>query len=122
MVSVSGYKAGGPGSIPRCAPTFSVLFSFFFFNILMLNCSYTSKMASSNERNGHSRTFYIELRMKPMGVGLNLALQKENWFGDPRFLFFFLKGSIIVREIKMNSKDFRRIAKIYHAVSCQNPG
>ena len=39
--------------------------------------------------------------MKPMGVGLNLALLKENKFGDPRFLFFFLKGIIIVHEFKI---------------------
>ena len=31
-------------------------------------------MTSSIDRNGHPRTFYIELRIKPMGVGLNLAL------------------------------------------------
>ena len=31
-------------------------------------------MASSKRPNGHPRTFYIELRMTPMGVGLNLAL------------------------------------------------
>ena len=46
--------------------------------------------------------FYFELRMKPMGVGLNLALLKENQFGDPTFLFFFLKGIIIVHELKIN--------------------
>ena len=39
--------------------------------------------------------------MKPVGVGLNLALLKENKFGDPRFLFFFLKGIIIVYELKI---------------------
>ena len=38
--------------------------------------------------------------MKPTGVGLNLVLLKENLFGDPSFLFFFLKGIIIVHEIK----------------------
>ena len=32
------------------------------------------KRHHQNDRNGHPRTFYIELRMKPMGVGLNLAL------------------------------------------------
>ena len=41
--------------------------------------------------------------MKPTGLGLNLALLKENLFGDPSFLLFFLKGIIIVREIKINS-------------------
>ena len=39
--------------------------------------------------------------MKPMGVGLNLALSKENFYGDPRFLFFFLQGIIIVHELKV---------------------
>ena len=38
-----------------------------------------------NDRNDQPLTFYIELCMKYMGVGLDLALQKENWFGDPRF-------------------------------------
>ena len=32
------------------------------------------KWHHQNERNGHPRTFNSELRMKPMGVGLNLAL------------------------------------------------
>ena len=41
--------------------------------------------------------------MKSMGVGLDLALQKDNSFVDPRFLFFFLKGIIIAHEIKINS-------------------
>ena len=39
--------------------------------------------------------------MKPMGVGVNLALLKDNKFGDPRFLLFFLKGIIIVHELKI---------------------
>ena len=41
--------------------------------------------------------------MKTMGVGLNLALLKENKLGDPRFLFFFLKCMIVVHDIKINS-------------------
>ena len=41
--------------------------------------------------------------MKPIGDGLNLALHKDNKFGDPRFYSFFLKGIIIVHEIKINS-------------------
>ena len=40
-----------------------------------------------------------------MGVGLNLALLKENRFGDPKFLFFFMKGIIIVHEIKKKKKS-----------------
>ena len=36
-------------------------------------------------------------------MGGNLALLKENELGDPIFLFFFLKGIIIVHEIKINS-------------------
>ena len=38
-----------------------------------------------------------------MGVGLNLALLKENKFGDPIFLFFYLRysGIIIVHELKI---------------------
>ena len=41
-----------------------------------------------------------------MGVGLNLALLKENYFGDPRFLFIFLKVCIIVHEIKIKFLRF----------------
>ena len=48
-----------------------------------------------------------------MGVGLDLALQKENKFGDPRFLFFFLKGNIIAHEIKTNSRDFQHQISFY---------
>ena len=73
MVSVSGYKARGPGSIPGCAHIFSVFFvSFLTFNAKLLHI--LVKWHHQNERNGHPRTFYIELRMKPIGVGLNLAL------------------------------------------------
>ena len=35
-------------------------------------------MASSKRPKWAFLNFYIELRMKPMGVGLNLALLKEN--------------------------------------------
>ena len=45
--------------------------------------------------------------MKTMGVGLNFALLKENKFGDPRYLFFFLTGIIIGNEIQINSLDFQ---------------
>ena len=53
---------------------FQCIFSFFFkhFNANLLHI--LVKWHHQNERNGHPRTFYIELRMKPMGVGLNLAL------------------------------------------------
>ena len=71
------------------AHLFSVCFFFFFFSIQMLNCYKLVKWHYHNDRNGNFETFYIELCMKPMGVGLNLALLKENKFGDPRFLFFF---------------------------------
>ena len=41
-----------------------------------------------------------------MGVGVNFAIPKENKFGDPPppFLLFFLKGKLIVYEIKQNLK------------------
>ena len=68
----------------------------------MLDCFKLVKWHHQNDQNGNSRNFYVELCMKPMGVGLNLALLKENLFGDPRFLFIFLKGIIIVHEIKIN--------------------
>ena len=56
-----------------------------------------------NDRNGQLLTFYIELCIKRMGVGLDLALQKDNYFGDPSFLFFFLIGIIIAHVIRINS-------------------
>ena len=46
----------------------------------------------------YSLTFYIELSSKSVGVGLSLALLKDK-YGDPHF---FLKGKMIVREIKAN--------------------
>ena len=39
--------------------------------------------------NLHSLTFYIGLFSKFVGVGLNLALLKDNKPGDPRFVLFF---------------------------------
>ena len=33
-----------------------------------------AKWHHQNDRNGHPRTVYIELRIEPMGVGLNLTL------------------------------------------------
>ena len=56
------------------AHIFTVCFLFLFehFNAKLLHM--LVKWHHQNERNGHLRTFYIELRMKPMGVGLNLAL------------------------------------------------
>ena len=61
-----------------CEPIFSVFALSFFFNILMLKCVKLVKWHHQNDRNGNSGTFYIELCMKPIGVGLNLALIKEN--------------------------------------------
>ena len=54
---------------------FQCVFFFFLsqhFNAKLLHI--LVKWHHQNDRNGHPRTFYIELRMKPMGVGLNLAL------------------------------------------------
>ena len=48
-----------------------------------------------------------------MGVGLNLALLKENSFGDPRLLSFFLKGIIIVHELKIKFYDFQHQIFLY---------
>ena len=52
-----------------------------------------------------------------MGVGINFALLKEAWYGDPHFLFFFLKVKILVYEIKAKLS-----VKIYHSVSCHGLG
>ena len=46
-----------------------------------------------------SIAFYIDLSAKYVGVGVNFALLKENWFGDPIFILF-LKVNIKVYEIK----------------------
>ena len=54
----------------------------------------------------HSITFYVKLSSKSVGVGLNFALLKENYFDGPHFLFVFLKGKIIVYEIKTKLSDF----------------
>ena len=37
---------------------------------------------------------------KFVGIGLNLALLKDNWSGDPHIFFFFLKCQMIVYELK----------------------
>ena len=68
----------------------------------MLNY-FIEKEHHQNDENGQPLTFYIELCMKSMGVGLDIALQKDNLFADPRFHYFFLKDIIIVHEIKLNS-------------------
>ena len=47
-----------------------------------------------------SSKLYIELCINTYRAWLNGALLKENLFCDPRFLFFFLNGTIIVHEIK----------------------
>ena len=65
------------------------------------------KWHHQNDQIGHSSTCYIELCIKHMEVGSIVALLKENLLGDPRFLFFFLKGCIIVHEIKIKSSDFQ---------------
>ena len=46
-------------------------------------------MASSKQPKRAFLNFYIELRMKPIGVGLNLALPKKNSSGDPRFFILY---------------------------------
>ena len=46
--------------------------------ILMLNCFKLVKCHHQNDRNRNTRTFYIELCMKSVELGLNLAFLKEN--------------------------------------------
>ena len=58
VVSVSGYETREPGSIPGCAPIFSVFFPS-FFSILMLNCFILLKWHHQNNQNGHSWTFIL---------------------------------------------------------------
>ena len=40
-------------------------------------------------------------------MGLDLALLKENKFGDPRFLVFYPKGIIIVHELEIFFLNFQ---------------
>ena len=56
------------------AHIFSVCFFFLFKHFNAKSLHILVKWQHQNEQNGHPRTFYIELRMKPMEVGLNLAL------------------------------------------------
>ena len=73
MVSVSAYETRGPGSIPRVGMYFNAFFSSSLLSIWMLNY-FIEKVHHQNERNGQPLTFYIELCMKLMRVGLDLAL------------------------------------------------
>ena len=63
------------------------------------------------------------------GVGVDLALQKDTYFGDPRFLCCFLKGIIIAREVKINHRFFHHQIsfnivysknKFQFSTNCQN--
>ena len=51
-------------------------------------------------------TFYIELSSKSLGVGLNLALQKGNLYGDPHLFFFSLKAKMMIHVRKTKNKFF----------------
>ena len=44
---------------------------------------------------------------KTYGGGVKFSPVERELFGDPRFLFFFLKGIIAVHELKINFKDFQ---------------
>ena len=98
---MSGYKTRGPGSIPG-AHLFLVFF-FFPFSSLMLHYMMLVKWHHQMIEMVIPEHCIIELCMKPMGMGLNLALLKDNSYGDPISLFLFLKGIIIVHEIKINN-------------------
>ena len=44
---------------------------------------------------------YVQLCLKSMGMGSNFRPpEKKNKCGDPQFISFFLKGKMIVHEIK----------------------
>ena len=62
----------------------------------------------------HYLRFYIELSLKYVVVGLNLAILKDNLYGNPPFFFFFLKGKMIVHEIKTKFKVFVSDFLIYN--------
>ena len=72
VVSVSDYGTRGEWSIPRWASILQWIFSVFMLNYF--------KQVILNYKNGnyHSLTYYIELCSKYVGVGLNLALLKNN--------------------------------------------
>ena len=42
-----------------------------------------------------------------MGVELNLALLKENWFGDPNFFYYFFSESYY--NSQLNKNKFLRV-------------
>ena len=54
----------------------------------MLNY-FIQKEHHQNDRNGQPLTLYVELYTKYMEVGLDLAMQKDSLFGDPRFIMLF---------------------------------
>ena len=78
VVSVLDYGTGGLGSIPGWAHqlqrfSFSSNLAFFMQNnLIQVLWNYR------NDKYIHSLTFYIELCTKYVGVGVNLALQKDN--------------------------------------------
>ena len=67
----------------------------------MLNY-FIEKGHHQDDQNGQPLIFFKEVCFKPIGEWSDLALQKDNKFGDPRFLFVFLKGIIFANEIKVN--------------------
>ena len=52
----------------------------------------------------HSWTFYIELSMKFVGVGLNMAPRKIDSLVTLDFFLFLLKCQMIVHEMKTKKK------------------
>ena len=60
----------------------------------MLNY-FIEKGHHQNDQNGQPLIFYKEVCFKPIGEGSDLALQKDNKFGDPRFFIRFSKRHFI---------------------------
>ena len=80
----------------------NIIFFFFFFQLYNAESLPTSNMNSYKKQKEHSIMFILELSSKSVGVAVAFTLLKEN-LSDPHFFqFFFLKGKIIVFEIKTN--------------------
>ena len=74
VVSMSDYALRGPGSIPGWAHIKHCFVFSSFFSVIMLNYFKQVLLNYIND----SLTFYIGLSSKSVGMGLNLALLKDN--------------------------------------------
>ena len=74
---MSDFGTRGPGLIPGVGAYYKNNF-FFFFSLVMQNYLIEVIWNYINDKKLQYLTFYIELSSKFVGVGLNLALPKDN--------------------------------------------